>query len=62
MPETKRAVCPLDCPDTCSILATVDGGTKHSPEGRGINQPTSQKTTDFGGGSTFPCNLVCVSP
>jgi anaerobic selenocysteine-containing dehydrogenase len=26
MPTTRRLACPLDCPDTCSILATVDGG------------------------------------
>ncbi len=26
MKEIKRSVCPLDCPDTCSILATVDDG------------------------------------
>src|SRR5688572_26891260 len=25
MSELKRTVCPLDCPDTCSILATVEG-------------------------------------
>jgi anaerobic selenocysteine-containing dehydrogenase len=26
MPEIIRAVCPHDCPDTCSMLVTVDGG------------------------------------
>jgi anaerobic selenocysteine-containing dehydrogenase len=35
---------------------------KHSPERKGINQLTSDKTTDMAGGSTFHCNLVYVSP
>jgi anaerobic selenocysteine-containing dehydrogenase len=26
MQQIKRSVCPLDCPDTCSILATVEDG------------------------------------
>ena len=26
MIEIKRSVCPLDCPDTCSILVTVEDG------------------------------------
>src|SRR5438128_42371 len=26
MPETVRAVCPHDCPDTCSMLVTVEDG------------------------------------
>src|ERR1041385_3008428 len=26
MPEVIRAVCPHDCPDTCSMLVTVENG------------------------------------
>lgn len=26
MTETKRSVCPYDCPDTCGLLVTVEGG------------------------------------
>ena len=26
MPETRRSVCALDCPDTCSLVLTIDGG------------------------------------
>jgi anaerobic selenocysteine-containing dehydrogenase len=26
MPEIKRSVCPYDCPDTCGLLVTVEGG------------------------------------
>ena len=26
MPETRRSVCALDCPDACSILVTVENG------------------------------------
>ena len=33
MKEVKRSVCPLDCPDTCSILATVEDGRVVSLEG-----------------------------
>src|SRR5215813_8984958 len=26
MPEIQRSVCALDCPDTCSILVTIENG------------------------------------
>jgi anaerobic selenocysteine-containing dehydrogenase len=26
MPETRKSVCALDCPDTCSLLVEIDGG------------------------------------
>ena len=33
MPEIRRSVCALDCPDTCSLLVTIDNG--HATKLRG---------------------------
>jgi anaerobic selenocysteine-containing dehydrogenase len=33
MPEIRRSVCALDCPDTCSVLVTIDNG--HATKLRG---------------------------
>ncbi|PYV13519.1 MAG: hypothetical protein DMG07_14210 [Acidobacteria bacterium] len=54
------AVVTEDTPPGVVVAASV-WWPKHSPEGKGINHLVSQKTTDFGGGSTFHCNLVYVS-
>ncbi len=50
-----------DAPRGVVVAASV-WWQKHSPDGKGINHLTSQKTTDLGDGSTFHCNLVHVSP
>lgn len=42
--STHQTVCPHDCPDTCSILATVEDG----------------RVTDLGECSTLHGNLVGV--
>jgi anaerobic selenocysteine-containing dehydrogenase len=50
-----------DAPRGVVVAASV-WWPKQSPDGKGINHLTSQKTTDLGDGSTFHCNLVEVSP
>jgi anaerobic selenocysteine-containing dehydrogenase len=43
------------------VLATVSvWWPTFSPDGRNINSTTSDRLADFGGGSTFYTNLVCV--
>ncbi|MEK9721945.1 MAG: molybdopterin-dependent oxidoreductase [Rhodospirillaceae bacterium] len=39
--EIKRSVCPLDCPDTCSLAVTVTGGTITEIKGRADNPYTA---------------------
>jgi anaerobic selenocysteine-containing dehydrogenase len=59
----------------CSLRAIVSDGVREgvavapsvwwnklSPDGRNVNQTTSQALTDFGGGATFYDNLVEVAP
>jgi anaerobic selenocysteine-containing dehydrogenase len=48
-----------DVPRGVVVAASV-WWNKQSPDGKGINQLTSAKTTDFGDGSTFHCNRVFV--
>lgn len=55
------AVVTDDVPTNVVVAASV-WWAKHSPEGKGINQLTSPKTTDMAGGSTFHCNRVFVTP
>ncbi len=49
-----------DVPPGVVVAASV-WWAKHSPEGKGINQLTSPRTTDMAGGSTFHCNRVFVA-
>ncbi|MCU0969408.1 MAG: molybdopterin oxidoreductase family protein [Rubrivivax sp.] len=40
MPQTVRAACPHDCPDTCAMLVTVDGGRAVRIQGDPEHPPT----------------------
>jgi anaerobic selenocysteine-containing dehydrogenase len=40
MPQTLPSICPLDCPDTCSMTATVDNGHLVSVRGSRVNPLT----------------------
>ncbi|HEY7491020.1 MAG TPA: molybdopterin-dependent oxidoreductase [Candidatus Tectomicrobia bacterium] len=40
MPQTFPSICPLDCPDTCSMTATVDNGRLVSVRGSRVNPLT----------------------
>jgi anaerobic selenocysteine-containing dehydrogenase len=41
MPEVKPSVCPLDCPDTCSLAVTVEGGEVKAVRGSTANPYTN---------------------
>ena len=40
MQTTKHSVCTLDCPDTCSLLVTVEAGRVISVRGSDANPRT----------------------
>jgi anaerobic selenocysteine-containing dehydrogenase len=44
------------------VVTASLGWNKGSPDGAGVNQLTSQRLTDLGGGPTFYSTLVCVEP
>jgi anaerobic selenocysteine-containing dehydrogenase len=44
------------------VVTASMGWNKTAPDGLGINQLTSQRLTDLGGGPTFYSTLVCVEP
>ncbi|MCH7924288.1 MAG: hypothetical protein IIC51_02005, partial [Planctomycetes bacterium] len=41
MPTVHSTVCPLDCPDTCTLAVTVDGG-RVTKIAAGDGHPTTQ--------------------
>jgi anaerobic selenocysteine-containing dehydrogenase len=44
------------------VVTASMGWNKTAPDGLGVNQLTSQRLTDLGGGPTFYSTLVCVEP
>jgi len=40
-PQTVRGACPHDCPDTCALLTTVEGGVAVRVQGNPLHPPTA---------------------
>ncbi len=47
MTQTLPSVCPLDCPDSCSLSVTVDAGTIISVDAAPIGEATNPTTNGF---------------
>src|ERR1039457_2584144 len=60
MPEIRRSVCALDCPDTCSLLVTIENGRGTKLRGNPAHPVTRKLRATFENpkGTLFPNQFV----